>query len=172
MAQISYSDKLKDPRWQRRRLKILERDNWACVSCHIDNETLNVHHLKYHPSGNPWEVEDRHLITLCEDCHKEEHSSRKAYEERLLDALKGKSLTAGGVLCLAKAFDTSELLYPLDFLIENIEYLLRTPDEQSKLDHAHGNYLKEKSPDELRALGKASSKWFNDYEMDQKAKND
>jgi hypothetical protein len=26
-----YSDKLKDPRWQKKRLQIMERDNWCCL---------------------------------------------------------------------------------------------------------------------------------------------
>ena len=29
---MSYSDKLKDPRWQRKRLEIFERDNWTSVT--------------------------------------------------------------------------------------------------------------------------------------------
>ena len=63
----TYSEKLKDPRWQKKRLKILSRDRWKCKKCGDTETTLHVHHLNY--NGNPWEVENEHLITLCEDCH-------------------------------------------------------------------------------------------------------
>lgn len=67
----TYSEKLKDPRWQKRRLEILNRDQFTCQTCRDDSTTLHVHHLEYF-KGDPWEVEDTYLITLCENCHEEE----------------------------------------------------------------------------------------------------
>lgn len=64
---MTYQEKLKDPRWQKKRLEILERDEWACRSCGDKDNTLHVHHKKYH--GNPWESPDNELITYCKDCH-------------------------------------------------------------------------------------------------------
>ncbi len=69
---LSYSEKLHDPRWQKKRLKILERDNWTCQSCEGDDEELHVHHISY-MTDNPWEEEDDNLITLCGECHKTWH---------------------------------------------------------------------------------------------------
>ena len=63
-----YLEKLKDPRWQKRRLEIFERDNWTCQNCGNSESTLHVHHRWY--AGNPWEAPDRALVTLCENCHK------------------------------------------------------------------------------------------------------
>jgi hypothetical protein len=82
---IRYSEKLKDPRWQKKRLKILERDEFACNDCGDTESTLMVHHLKY--AGDPWEIEDKYLITLCEDCHESEHESRKEAMNCLNDKL-------------------------------------------------------------------------------------
>ncbi len=67
MAYKSYTEKLKDPRWQKKRLEILERDNWACKKCFDKKTTLHVHHKKY--NGNPWDSDDNDLITLCKNCH-------------------------------------------------------------------------------------------------------
>lgn len=69
---MTYSEKLRDPRWQKKRLKILERDGFACVSCESglqDGKTLHVHHKRY--ANNPWDVADDDLETLCEACHAE-----------------------------------------------------------------------------------------------------
>lgn len=69
-----YSDKLKDPRWQKKRLEILQRDNFMCQSCHEIKETLHVHHTITDYDIEPWEHEDNTLVTLCESCHKCWHS--------------------------------------------------------------------------------------------------
>lgn len=69
---MTYSEKLKDPRWQKKRLKILDRDNFKCRSCGDNKSTLHVHHISY--SNNPWDAEDGELVTLCTDCHKVWHS--------------------------------------------------------------------------------------------------
>lgn len=64
---MKYADKLKDPRWQKKRLKILERDNFKCQSCGDSENTLHVHHFSY--KKNPWDSEDYELVTVCETCH-------------------------------------------------------------------------------------------------------
>lgn len=77
---MTYSEKLKDPRWQKKRLEILKRDNWTCQNCQSTTKTLHVHHLKY--NGNPWEANNNDLQTLCEDCHEQE--TIKAIDIKLL----------------------------------------------------------------------------------------
>jgi len=66
-TKTTYQDKLKDPRWQKKRLKILERDNFACQRCSDTTSFLHIHHLKY--GKEPWDVSDDDLVTLCECCH-------------------------------------------------------------------------------------------------------
>ena len=66
----AYSEKLNDPRWQKKRLEIMQRDDFTCIACHTKTDTLNVHHFYYKPKCNPWDYESETLITLCEKCHK------------------------------------------------------------------------------------------------------
>jgi hypothetical protein len=68
---MTYKEKLKSPKWQRKRLEILQRDEFKCKNCNSDEKTLQIHHLEYN-NCEPWEYENRYLITLCEDCHKKE----------------------------------------------------------------------------------------------------
>jgi hypothetical protein len=65
----TYAEKLKDPRWQKKRLEILNRDNFTCLMCGDDKSTLHVHHGYYERGLDPWEYSDDTLATLCEDCH-------------------------------------------------------------------------------------------------------
>lgn len=87
---MTYAEKLKDTKWQKKRLLILERDSFTCQSCFTDSETLHVHHLKYHKGKEPWEIEDCYLTTLCEDCHSIEHDNFKNRIEELTEFLKSK----------------------------------------------------------------------------------
>lgn len=64
---MTYSEKLKDPRWQKKRLQVLESAGWACQSCFDKEETLHVHHLRYH--GEPWDAPNNELECLCATCH-------------------------------------------------------------------------------------------------------
>jgi hypothetical protein len=65
----AYSDKLKDPRWQKKRLEVLERAGWKCEYCDEDTKTLHVHHGIYWKDFDPWNYPDVTLHCLCEDCH-------------------------------------------------------------------------------------------------------
>ncbi|MBT8468320.1 MAG: hypothetical protein KJN97_06185 [Deltaproteobacteria bacterium] len=65
----TYYEKLKDPRWQRRRLEIMERDGFACFECDDDKSTLHVHHGYYQRGLDPWDYDPDTLWTLCEGCH-------------------------------------------------------------------------------------------------------
>jgi len=64
---MKYSEKLRDPRWQRKRLEVMERDDFTCSDCGDEKSTLSVHHKQYH--GDPWDAPMWALETLCEKCH-------------------------------------------------------------------------------------------------------
>jgi 5-methylcytosine-specific restriction endonuclease McrA len=64
----TYAELLKDPRWQRKRLEILNRDEWMCM-CGDTTTTLHVHHRYYVKGRDPWEYPDFCYVTLCETCH-------------------------------------------------------------------------------------------------------
>lgn len=76
MSNKDFFDQYKDPRWQKKRLKIMERDEFMCQSCYDKESTLNVHHKFYIPNKKPWEYSDNLLITLCEGCHEWEEDKK------------------------------------------------------------------------------------------------
>lgn len=93
----TYIEKLKDPRWQKSRLFILERDEWACRSCSANNKTLHVHHTYYEHGKDPWDYPAPSLITLCEECHEEEKGARGYEEEALLSLLRRRGYLSGDI---------------------------------------------------------------------------
>jgi hypothetical protein len=65
----TYGELLRDPRWQRKRLEIMQREDFTCEFCHRTDATLNVHHGYYERGQMPWEYPDSSLHCLCEHCH-------------------------------------------------------------------------------------------------------
>lgn len=65
----NYWELLRDTRWQRKRLEVMERAGWACEDCGDKDTTFNVHHTHYVKGRKPWEYEDHELKCLCENCH-------------------------------------------------------------------------------------------------------
>lgn len=98
----SYNEMLRDPRWQRKRLCVMDRDGFRCRDCGREDRTLNVHHCHY-MRGGPWETPDELLLTLCEECHvkrgKIEEQVKLALAETLAnthtDALSAMMATHG-----------------------------------------------------------------------------
>lgn len=71
-----YAEKLEDPRWKAKRLEILKRDNCTCQWCG-STHNLQVHHHYYVWGREPWEYDDKALITVCRRCHKWWHSTHQ-----------------------------------------------------------------------------------------------
>jgi len=71
----SYFEKLKDPRWQKKRLEALSLSNFCCESCADSTSTLHVHHKQYFKVREPWDYEVDQLAVLCESCHESTHET-------------------------------------------------------------------------------------------------
>lgn len=84
---MTYSDKLKDPRWQKKRLEIFERDGFKCTECEDEKNTLHVHHKNYYYGKAPWECNNNNLTTLCETCHLREEDWKLRTNDLIHDML-------------------------------------------------------------------------------------
>lgn len=81
MAKKNYAEKLRDPRWQKKRLEILNRDEFTCLACYSTTNELHVHHKTYRYGYEPWEYPNSVLQTLCKTCHYEEEQKKKKFFE-------------------------------------------------------------------------------------------
>jgi hypothetical protein len=66
---VPYWEKLKDPRWQKKRLELFEAAKWKCQVCECSTKELQVHHKLYLRSTDPWDYEDWAYEVLCKNCH-------------------------------------------------------------------------------------------------------
>jgi hypothetical protein len=121
----TYAEKLKDPRWQKKRLEIFERDKWTCQRCGGESKTLCVHHLAYH--GEPWEAPDSELVTMCEDCHEAETALRKKYEDELLGELRRRGFSYLDLSMLSIGIREMNTQTHLFVLCSLITFFLTTP---------------------------------------------
>ena len=77
----SYAEMLRSPLWQKKRLEIMQRDDFTCQHCGCKERELQVHHRVYHKGAKPWEYEDNELITLCDRCHEAETDAKATHYE-------------------------------------------------------------------------------------------
>lgn len=82
-TQKQYWQKLQDPRWQRKRLEILNQAEFCCEGCGDTESQLQVHHGYYEKGKEPWEYEDDTLWCLCDKCHEKAHALKNAIDVAL-----------------------------------------------------------------------------------------
>jgi 5-methylcytosine-specific restriction endonuclease McrA len=81
-GQREYMERLRDPRWQRTRLAVLERADWSCEGCGTREVNLQIHHGYYERGLLPWEYPPEALFCLCDICHEwAEAKKAEAYGE-------------------------------------------------------------------------------------------
>lgn len=73
MGMKDYKSQYMHPKWQKRRLEMLESAGYQCQSCEDTEKTLHVHHKRYIKGRDVWDYADDDLEVLCADCHKHEH---------------------------------------------------------------------------------------------------
>src|SRR5260221_5808794 len=105
-----YSERLKDPRWQKKRLEILQRDEWVCHRCFDSESTLVVHHRYYTNGKDPWDYENDALITLCESCHQSEHDHIEAAHTQLRYAFAKAGAFSSDMKEIADLFNGCRIL--------------------------------------------------------------
>lgn len=75
MTKNQYVQKLKDPRWQKKRLEVMQANDFCCEMCGDSESPLNVHHKEYFKGYEPWDYEINQLAVICENCHETLHDS-------------------------------------------------------------------------------------------------
>jgi hypothetical protein len=140
---VNYSEKLKDPRWQRKRLEIFQRDNFICQDCGDNTNTLHVHHLKYEKK-DPWDYDNNDLITLCETCHKDREDKKE------LVKLIGLKLSPPEIYNLKRALEfyeskTDDKIYRNE--IEIIFWILQSKGFRTYIINKTCDYLESERPD-------------------------
>lgn len=141
---IPYFQKLKDPRWQKLRLEVFNRDEFTCQYCGDTEKTLNVHHLNY--NGDPWETDESLLITLCEDCHKIESDDLKIQEKRLIKILKSRGFNSSHFSGLSELMNKMPLVHCTEVQLSALEWFLNE-DNCGNIISEYFKHLSKKNKD-------------------------
>lgn len=126
MAEITYSEKLRHPLWQKRRLEIFNRDNFSCAICGDSETELHCHHRRYDSFfKEPWDYPDDLLVTLCKNCHASETADLRDACEYLIEVVKSRFF-ASDIRTIANALNYTEADHP-EVLSSIIEFGLLNP---------------------------------------------
>lgn len=101
---MTYSEKLKDPRWLRLSRQVLDRDDCTCQSCGDKNRIMHVHHEYYENYRDPWDYPLEALVTLCDQCHRTEESGRYQAFRELNKVIADAGFTKEDIIKLTDAF--------------------------------------------------------------------
>jgi len=142
-VKTDYSEKLKDPRWQKKRLEILERDQWMCQHCYDTKSTLSVHHLYYESSRDPWDYDDAALVTLCNDCHQFEYDNINISAKNLIISMKKAGFTTSDFKEIAHGFNVMPQFHFHDVLACTIRYAI---ENLAEIEALYTDSLKGKRP--------------------------
>jgi hypothetical protein len=121
---MGYAELLKEPRWQKKRLEIMERDEWTCQTCGDTKATLTVHHKSYRQVDGKfvdiWDYPGDDLITLCEECHSKEESDLNMHKKNMFFAMRGYCENAETMLEAVRVFKAIESDYSRRVTIDDI----------------------------------------------------
>lgn len=109
---MKYADQIKSPKWQKKRLEILKRDEFTCQECGNTELQLHVHHKHYNKGAEIWNYKGWELTTLCENCHFEKHNLEKKQEDK-------KSDEYYSILSQIKNLDF-ETLFSIDIILSSL----------------------------------------------------
>lgn len=107
---MSYSLKLQDPRWQRKRLEILQRDNFQCKGCNSTDKALHVHHNYYEYGIEPWDYNDDCYDTLCYECHYDTSIMSKEIKNVLKFARFRRLAELRNLIVMSEHLDNDDLI--------------------------------------------------------------
>jgi len=72
----------KSSAWDKKRLKILQRDNFECQICKEEGRfapATTVHHILHLKDRPDLALDDDNLVSVCSVCHNREHPERFIY---------------------------------------------------------------------------------------------
>ena len=115
----------KDPRWQKKRLEVFDRDGWECSHCGASTNELHVHHVRYQTNKKVWEYEDQDLRTLCRACHsfvtETTREARAAFYDLMeLSPEAGKSMIEAANCAMHFCPEAAEMLDDLGRLVGRV----------------------------------------------------
>ncbi len=87
--------------------RIKARDHNTCQMCGCNDKPVSVHHMHYGEDGSIFDVDDSSLITLCDDCHREQ----KDYKEIVVCLLD----------CLRYDFTDFEIFVIINYVVGKIQ---------------------------------------------------
>lgn len=86
----------------------MQRDDFKCRHCNAVDKPLQIHHIAYN-FKDPWDIEDRLLISLCSECHDIETGAVKEAFAKLIQFMKMAGYMSIDVLQLLTIFKDSNI---------------------------------------------------------------
>ena len=116
-----------NPKWQKKRLEVLQRADFRCEECKDNTKNLHVHHRYYKKDSAPWDYPDDCFQCLCRECHRKKTIITEETKQLLGFLPKDKmEVTLGYIL----AQDLWQKMYPALMAQEKLEGEIKVSSEE------------------------------------------
>lgn len=85
---MNNNEKLKDQRWENKRIEILNKRGCFCEICGGNDSILDIHHRFYIRGREPWEYDNDVFQILCRNCHNRVHRGNNGLPEEYGEIVK------------------------------------------------------------------------------------
>lgn len=136
---MTYQEQIKSPKWQKKRLEILNLRGFKCEKCSCEERQLHIHHRFYLKDRKAWEYNNDVFQVLYHSCHENEHLSEHVNDfdiyKYLILRLNDKDEAFGVALIIDSLIDIIKLKkikgeHPCDMLsIYQLLHTLRLGDD-------------------------------------------
>lgn len=137
MRKLTYSEKLRDPMWLRRKADLIEGVK-CCELCLTENIPLEPHHRYYKSGTEPWDYPDHAFQVVCRGCHKilqgimETAHEQIAIHQLEISLSKLAEMSDAETAWAQSFFDTLYLRPELRAsILEKVHHLLTTPHDNA-----------------------------------------
>jgi 5-methylcytosine-specific restriction endonuclease McrA len=116
---MDFIEQYKHPKWQKKRLEVLQKADYKCEQCGDGDSMLHVHHGYYKKGCNVWDYHIKTLWCLCGHCHRDWEFGKN----HIYHAISKVSLDLDGVNDIMDFLNTlieDDRLYTEDELIKEV----------------------------------------------------
>ena len=136
VSKLTYAEKLRDVRWKRRRDELLKQANYTCCQCPQPLMTgtmdLQVHHVVYIPSLDPWDYPNELLLVVCDRHHRERQAVEQAIYIKVGEHLAGLTIEGMRLQPIYAFHEESPMLaYLPAWMRDCLEYHLEQAGEKT-----------------------------------------
>ncbi len=137
----TFKKQYESPKWQKKRLEVLELSNYTCEECGDKETQLHVHHVRYIKGRKVWEYHTDALQCLCKNCHQKRHDTK---EHKVVEYFRDAFNNEGFCKTKISAYSLYDILNDKELRNDIFEFLHIISCDETRYLLTHFNQIAHK----------------------------